>query len=114
MIELAIKEYLDSRLSVPVVFEVPENKPDAYVLVEKTGGSRENMIDSATIAIQSCSGVSLYMAALLNEEVKTAMDGITIRPDISRAKRNTDYNFTDSQTKTYRYQAVYDMVYFDS
>lgn len=112
MIELILLEHLNDALSVPVVMEVPAVKPDAFVLVEKTGGRKSNQICSATVAIQSYH-TSLYNAAMLNESVKVAMEGIVERDDVSRAKLNSDYNYTDTASKTYRYQAVYDVVYFE-
>ena len=32
--------------------------------------------------------------------------------DISRCELNTDYNYTDTARKKYRYQAVYDIVHY--
>jgi hypothetical protein len=113
MVETIILEYLSGQLSVPVVMEVPENMPARFVLVEKTGSGRRDMIDRVTVAIQSWSAKSLYQAASLNADVKAAMDGITALGAVSSAKLNTDYNFTDPTTKTYRYQAVYDLVYYE-
>lgn len=113
MVETIILEYLSGRLPVPVVMEVPETLPDCFVRVEKTGSGRRNLIDRATIAIQSYSSHSLYQAASLNADVKAAMDGITAIDAVSSAKLNTDYNFTDAETKMYRYQAVYDVVYYE-
>ena len=40
------------------------------------------------------------------------MEQATILPTISSAKLNTDYNFTDTTTREYRYQAVYDLTYY--
>ena len=39
------------------------------------------------------------------------MAGIVELPDVSRSALNSDYNYTDTDTKTYRYQAVYDLTY---
>ena len=111
MIEKVLLDYLnDSTLSVNAYMETPERVPSSYVLVEKTGSSRRNLIDSATIAIQSIAG-SLYDAALLNEEVKALMDPFLVPSCISSCKLNSDYNFTDTRTKQYRYQAVFNLVY---
>ena len=63
------------------------------------------------LALQSY-GATLYQAAELNEQVKAAMEDIVELDLISRAELNTDYNFTDTQTKRYRYQAVYDLIFF--
>ena len=40
-----------------------------------------------------------------------AMDNIISLDSISKSKLNSDYNFTDTTKKQYRYQAVYDLVY---
>lgn len=110
MIEIIIKEYLDKELDVPVYLEEPRDKPDTYVLLERTSGGKEDQIRSATFALQSYAK-SMYGAASLNEKVKEAMDKSIYFIDIGRAKLNTDYNFTDNTTKRYRYQAVYDIAF---
>ena len=110
MIEKTVLDYLSEKLSADVVMEVPKNK-SAFVLVEKTGSSEDDHLYSATIAIQSWHE-SLLKAAELNEEVKTAMKEITLLDEICRCRLNSDYNYTDTSTKSYRYQAVYDIVHY--
>lgn len=110
MIEKVILDYLKSALPVPVYMEVPEKPPASFVLAEKTSSGRENYINSAMIVLQSYAA-SLYEAATLNESVKTAMDRLAATKDISAAKLNRDCNNTDTATKQYRYQAVYDIFY---
>ncbi len=111
MIEVIVLNYLNEKLNVKCYMEKPENPPESYVLIEKTGGTEKNMIQSATLAIQSY-GKTLQKAAALNEEVKKALRDITDLDSVSKAERNSDYNFTDTSTKRYRYQAVYNFVYF--
>ena len=110
MIEKIILDYLNEKLDVDVYLERPEKAPTRYVLLEKTGGSRENYINSATVVIQSYAE-SMYEAASLNETVKKAMDEIIMLPSVLSSKLNSDYNFTDTARKEYRYQAVYDLVF---
>lgn len=117
MIEVIIREYLAGKLNVPVLLEKPDDNTKNYVLIEKTGSGRVNHINDATFAVQSY-GLTLYEAAALSEEVKIAMIGngrtewgITSEEDISRCELNSEYNFTDTETKEYRYQAIYD-IYF--
>ena len=86
--------------------------PASLILVERTGGGISNRLRFATIAIQSYAS-SLYNAAQLNESVITAMDSIVQLPNIGSAQLNSSYNFTDTTRKEYRYQAVYDVVYFE-
>ena len=54
----------------------------------------------------------MYEAAALNELVKTAADSLVTLDEIASAKLNSDYNFTDTTTKRYRYQAVYDIKHY--
>ena len=110
MIELTIKNYLDKSIRVPVFLEEPRDKPKRYVLIDKTGSSENDKIKSATIAFQSYAE-SMYEAAMLNEEIKALLDQSIYYTDIAKAKINSDYNFTDTTSKRYRYQAVYDFVY---
>lgn len=112
MVELIVLNYLKTALTVPVHMEKPEKPPEQFVLIEKTGGSKSNYIKSAAIVLQSYAE-SLYAAADLNEQVKRAMDNIVVLDSVSRSELNTDYNYTDTTKKEYRYQAVYDLIYFD-
>lgn len=111
MIEAIVISYLLTVLEIPAFAEVPEVKPDRYILVQKTGSQRENRIDTATLAIQSIAP-TLFEAAALNERVKAA---ITLLPEaraaVFRAALNSDYNFTDTETKERRYQAVFHITY---
>lgn len=108
MIEKIVLDFLNNILDVPVCMEKQNVKK--YVLIEKTGSGCVDYINTATFAIQSY-GASLYEAASLNESVKEAMNKIIELDEISSVSLNTDYNYTDTETKKYRYQAIYDLVY---
>lgn len=110
MIEEKLLNYLARQLEVPVRMEVPEDAPDEFVVIEKTGSGMENYIYTATFAVQSYAP-TMYEAAALNEMVKDAMSGLTTLPCVSRSALNSDYNFTDTTEKRYRYQAVFDIVH---
>lgn len=114
MIETVILAHLKTALDTDNVFmEVPrDNLPTRFVVVEKTGGDRENYINTASFAVQSYAE-SLYEAAVLNEAVKAAMDSLVEEDEVSKAAYQTDYNFTDTETKRYRYQAVYDITHYE-
>lgn len=112
MIEKKVLGWLDTQLSVPVYMERPLDVPESYVLLEKTGSSMENWIYSVTIAVQSYAP-TLLGAAELNELVKAAMLNMIELGDVSSVKLNSDYNYTDTATKSYRYQAVFDIVAYD-
>lgn len=113
--EKEIKDYLDKKLEdVQVTMEVLEGTniaPSQFVTVEKTGSSARNQIHSATIAIQSY-GKTMYEAAVLNERVKEFMDDLPYsNTDFQDSDLNSDYNYTDTANKRYRYQAIYEVKY---
>jgi hypothetical protein len=111
MIEKTVLNYLSEKLTVPVYMEIPENKEDEFVVLEKTGSSRSEKINTAVFAIKSYAQ-TLVGAAELNEKVKAAMDEIISLDEICSASLNSDYDFTDSASKQYRYQAVYDIIHY--
>lgn len=112
MIEEILHNYLGDSLSAPVYLEVPKDYPSRYYVIERTGGAQVNHIKSATVAIKSY-GESMYDAALMNEELKEVMlETIPAYGEIASVRLNSDYNFTDTTTKQYRYQAVFDIKYY--
>ena len=119
MIEKIVLDYLSAALTVgsttiPVLMETPEQPtPQQYVVIEKTGSSVINRVPTANIAIQSCAK-TLLDAATLNERVKTAMEEIAALAAVGSCHIDTDYNFTDTSTKTYRYQAVFRITYMEA
>lgn len=110
-IEQIVIGYLATQLNgIPVVAEIPENEPSEYIVVEKTGGGIVNRIRNATLAIKSVS-TSLLDAAELNDAVVAAMQEIVTLDTVMKCELNSDYNYTDTRTKRYRYQAVFDLIY---
>lgn len=111
MIEKYLKDYLNDALSVPAYLERPADCPDSFVIIERTGSLNREKIGGATIAIQS-HAPSMYETVCLNEEVLEAMeDAITVN-EITSCRLNTSYNFTNPNTKEYRYQAVFELTYY--
>lgn len=105
MIAKTLLDFLSDDLGVGVYMEQPEQLTD-YVLIDQTGSSQANHITTTTIALQSY-GSSLYNAMVLNERVKDAMERFVELNEVTRVELNTDYNFTNTATKQYRWQAVY-------
>lgn len=115
MIEQIVLDYLTEHINVPVFMELPEipsgefpTLPERFILLEKVGGGQTDHIDSGSIAVQSYSLNSLYEAANLDEEMRTVMYGIVELDDISGVRLASNYNHTDTRTKRYRYQSVFD------
>lgn len=94
--------------------EEPEKPPAVYLVVGKVGSRHENHIDGAVITIRSYA-VSLEQAAALNKQVKhTMLYELPELDEIAGVYLNSDYPQADPETKRYRYQAVYDITYYDS
>lgn len=115
MIEEIVLQFLQEKLNaletpVPVYMERPADLPGKYVIIEKTGSGEENYIYSATFAVQSYAP-SLYEAAALNDMLKGYMENLPDERDVSVCDCTSDYNFTDPETRDYRYQAVFDITY---
>lgn len=112
MIETVIRDHLKKVLDVQCLMEMPEKQPKQFVLIEKSGSALENHITSAIITIQSYADTMLH-AAQLNEHVKRAMLAAAQLDAICKVELNSDYNYTDTQMKKYRYQAVFDLIYYE-
>lgn len=114
MIEIIVLEHLAQELGYPVYTEEPTGpvKPAKYVLIRKAENGPENHILHAMILVQSY-GNTMLDASYLNELAKAAMERMADRDDICRVQLNSDYNFTDTASKRYRYQAVFDVYYYD-
>ena len=111
MIEYTILTYMSDHLEVPCFMMRPEHPPDKYVLIEKTGGMKDNRISESTFAFQSYAP-TLLEAAEVNENVKAVAEDLIECSDITRSEYQTDYNFTDTATKQPRYQAVFDITHY--
>ncbi len=111
MIEITIKNFLDSKLDIPVVLEKPKETPSKYILFEKTSSRTKNRLTSSTFAFQS-NAPSLFEVAELNVTVKEKVKELVELDEIVSVKLNSDYNFTNPETKNYRYQAVFDITHY--
>lgn len=124
MIEQLLVTFLINKTSAGtnVFCERPEIPPSEYILLEKTGSDITNRITTSTIAIQSISnsleGGSMLQAITLNDEVKDALlgadedYGLVELDEIVSIDLNSDYNFTDTETKEYRYQAIFNITHY--
>lgn len=112
MIEDVVLNYLKYHLSAPVYISTPEDKPQEYFVLEKTGGGLTNKIKQATITVQAYAG-SYYRASQLIDEANAAMlDGLINLDEISEVVLNGSYDYTDTTTKRPRYQSVFVVTHY--
>lgn len=112
MIEEIVVGYLTSK-GYTVYGEEPEKPPQTYAVIGKVGSDEENYISRALITVRSYAP-TLLDAAKLNKQIKHDMlYGLLELPQIVGVRLNSDYNNTDPETKRYRYQAVFDITYYE-
>lgn len=112
MIELVIKNFLNENFkNVKCFLELPENMPNEFVVFEKTSSSEKFGLYSSTFAFQSYSK-SLYETAKLNKRIKKIIKKLVELDEIVSVSLNSNYNFTDSELKRYRYQSVFDIKHY--
>lgn len=112
MIEKTIIEYFNQAEGLPKAYMMrPEEVPERYILIEKTGSRKKNHILSSTFAFQSY-GPTLLEAAELNEQVKATVEKMIELDEIISISLNSDYNFTNTANKQPRYQAVFNIVHY--
>ena len=112
MIEKIVYEYLKTALAPIEVFtEIRQGMPSKFIFIEKTGSSMRDRLKVSRIAVQSY-GPTLFDAASLNGDVVETMLNMVSEAEISNVELNSDYNYTDMQTKTPRYQAVFEISHY--
>lgn len=111
IIEAYVVQYLLDE-GVTAYGEVPKSTAGSFVTVERTAGGETEHIDHATLAIQSWSDTMLS-AARLDETVRGLMADLITDTTVSSVSLNSSYNYTNPNTTKYRYQSVYDIVYYN-
>jgi len=104
-------ELANKSLSIPVYFEIPANPPVEFIIIERTGGRFDNYLYRSTFAFRSYAA-TLAEAAALDEIIVGIVEDSVKQKEISQARLNSHYNYTDTSTKKYRYQAVFDFVHY--
>lgn len=112
MIEETVKTYLDTvfgESGIPVLLEIPKNIPSKFIVFQLIDRGKENHINEVTIEFR-CYAESKYDAAVLDEELRAALDAWNEGSDITLhlGGGNDDQ---DSILKKYRYRCYYNIYY---
>lgn len=113
MIEKTVIAYLKKKFPGEIVkAEVPKGMPDRFITVEKTGSQQIGVgLFQSTLAVQSWDTTRMK-AAELSEKVCNAMRSMPDEEDEVTRSTGADYDFTDTATKRYRYQAVFTLTHY--
>lgn len=111
MIEETIIAYLGANLPVHVGGEIPSKPPQRFIVVQKRGGERENHIPTSLIQFDVYAE-RLAEAANLCQEVMALVDDMICLDEVCSCEYGGDYNATDTASKRYRYQAMYNITHY--
>ncbi len=115
MIEKVIRAKLLEALGVGVYFTEPPKPPREYIIIDKIGSSEgaARVINSVTLAVQSIHADSIGGAMELNERVKKAVSALEADDRFTRVRCNSDGDFTDPETRRFRWQALFEITYYE-
>lgn len=111
MIENIVRKFINEQTNISAYMEKPEEPPEEYFLIEKTGSRNAEFIFTSTLAIDSVAS-SLYNAAVANEELKNVMDKLIYLDLITKVVLRGDYNASDPERREYKYQAIFDISHY--
>lgn len=103
-LERVVAQRLMGATGIKAVLEVPEDRPEEFISVEMTGGTRERLcIQHASLAVQSWAQTR-QRAAEIARLVEQSTPGLTEEPNIFRAVANGTYRWPDPESRQARYQ----------
>lgn len=114
-IEQIVNEYLSEQFEdiAPVFGVYPDNAPYKLIATTFTGRRIADHLHSAVVAVQSYDATVLSCADL-NEAVIASMLNLPESSDrVSEVTLNSGGNFPDTTRKRNRYQAVFNITYFE-
>lgn len=110
-IEQIVIDYLTEHLEVPVYAEVPNPRPEQFVVVERTGGPHKTIgMDQPLMAIQAWAKTRADAAELAYQVDAVIFSLQDENGRVSYVDRNSMYNYPDEESGCNRYQLVYDMM----
>ena len=105
-IEAALIAWLPDKTGIPWHGDVPEDRPEQFGTVERTGGGISDVvIDSPTVALQLW-GKSRSDAKNLAYKARDALPAFAYEPGVRKVEVETLYNFPDEKGNQARYQII--------
>ena len=111
MIERILQDYLTEN-AFPCYLSMPEHPSGSFCVLQKTGSGLDDGLFSATVAVQSY-GKTKFASAQMNHQIVQVMLDADALPQISACDLVTDYDFPDVTRKLPRYQAIFNVTYYD-
>lgn len=98
------------QITWPVHGDMPDPRPETFILVDRTGGPRESMVlDAAELLIEVYHQKSREMASDEANKIADLMPELKQFESITRAKVNSVIKLDDTIGKYWRYQIYVDV-----
>lgn len=108
-IEAAIIKFLAEKTLLPVSADVPNPRPDEFITVELVGGGGRPYIDHPQVVVQSWAK-SRFVASQNARKIQAFMYCLPYEvDDVMGCSCNTLTDLPDPDSKTPRYQGLYDL-----
>lgn len=104
-VEEALIAYLPTVLGVPAFGETPEERPESFVVVDRTGGPTELVRDIPSLAVQWWAD-NKADACTLSVDGRAALRAFVNEDDIMKVEIGSTYSFPDPESSQARYQTT--------
>lgn len=109
-VEALIVGHLNSALGSGTAFaDIPEERPERFITVERVGGPETLHLGRPVLAIQ-CWESTRHKASEFSVQVADLIKGMAGLPQVGRAAISSVYNFPDPDSRQARYQMTVEMV----
>ena len=112
MIEVLIKNYLNTKLNIPIGFETPKTKPSTYVIIQKLDGGRSNMVDYVTLEFVAISNNYLNAATTCRQVKKAMYDAVELSY-IAGVKNGGESQGVRGTSSEYESSCIFNITYYD-
>lgn len=103
--EMFLISQLAPHAGVPVSGDVPKERPEFFVTVERTGGPQDRFMDRGTYAVQAWAP-SRAQAAHLIDKINRLIENLAPHPRVVNAHVESTYNSPDPDIPGGRYQST--------
>lgn len=112
MIESILIDQLKTETGHDAFVMVPDDMPGEFYIIDRTATSQANHIVTINCAVQSYAK-SAARAAEMAEQAVACLEALADRDDFSKCEMYNLYMFTDTVRKRPRYQAMFEIIYYE-
>jgi len=111
LFEEVLLKYMNQNMKIKSYTERSSSQEDEFYVIDRIGGSSNRSYDTSTIAIQSYAKTK-YRAAKNDEAMRKCILEMVSLDNILNVELNSFYDYTDTNTKNFRYQSVFEFKHY--